>query len=398
MKLNSIKFSVLFFLFLAQSCEKSENSDDLQGVILGGNFPRWESTKIPLCWMNPEDSDPKTRLEFQAFVEEQMGRTGVVEVVGWQKCSPQMDPEHIEIRAALATTSQESGGGLSFVGKANGSLGLIPPISVSGEVLNFPKVLNNSEVQIDVGNATLVTFVTQSWPKNKLDQNWQKTAFLHEIGHAVGLLHEQDHNGSNCDLGVQRDPSNISLGNFDATSIMNYCFVSPAQEPKLSQGDIESIRALYTTGIFVTQETFFKQTDGQAGTLSQDAKCLLPEGTFLKLAGFLTGEKNLKIKLLEGIPGCSFKEGFIFRPHFDMAVHAVTQQATFLKGKNEEASKLTDLELCALPLGQELWITQKGLEEGSWRLLTPLSSACKLKGGFLEDGHLAKIFQPRAFE
>lgn len=79
-------------------------------------------------------------------------------------------------------------------------------------------------------------------------ENCIKTHALHEFGHGLGLLHEADRSGSNCELKTNHQ-TGMPLGAFDPNSIMNYCVnfegIRNNRVPKLSDGDIQALTSIY---------------------------------------------------------------------------------------------------------------------------------------------------------
>ncbi|MFK7827394.1 MAG: M12 family metallo-peptidase [Oligoflexales bacterium] len=70
---------------------------------------------------------------------------------------------------------------------------------------------------------------------------------LHEFGHAIGLEHEANRSDATCSESTNQ--AVISIGNYDANSIMNYCnnkkYIQNNWKPKLSVMDVSEIKKLY---------------------------------------------------------------------------------------------------------------------------------------------------------
>ncbi|MDB5104806.1 MAG: serine/threonine kinase [Fibrobacteres bacterium] len=104
-------------------------------------------------------------------------------------------------------------------------------------------------------NPTLIQTGTFSTSTNTTtyayNAGYHKVALLaqaiHEFGHLLGLAHEQNHVGkpASCEFKVDNLTSE-SLGEYDESSIMNYCNTNYARRQSTpSCGDIASIRTMY---------------------------------------------------------------------------------------------------------------------------------------------------------
>jgi hypothetical protein len=79
-----------------------------------------------------------------------------------------------------------------------------------------------------------------------------KAHSMHEFGHVLGFLHEQDRADAPplCPDGTRRRTdtpaaSGSKLGPYDPSSIMNYCLSTYFTDPKLSEGDIAAVQKVY---------------------------------------------------------------------------------------------------------------------------------------------------------
>ena len=81
-------------------------------------------------------------------------------------------------------------------------------------------------------------------------ENLKLSIALHEMGHAIGLRHEDAHPGRTCDDFEEAISDAQTVGPYNAQSIMSRCFYRNFDYEKgklfFNEGDIDTINKLYT--------------------------------------------------------------------------------------------------------------------------------------------------------
>lgn len=228
---------ILAFLLLI-GCGQA-GTDSKPKAVIDADAARWPNPKlIPICFTNKDAVDQDLYNDLLNTAVNQFARAGV-HFKKWTECEDQdyNDPIiRVKFKDAYDWENSRTyyyGGGKSKVGMTR-------------------RPLNNEN------GATLWIKLDRQYPtqEGKKRDNIMagtRSAFLHEIGHALGLLHEHTRtdyrpDGGECEAGenhsnIAEDAGSIDyIGRPDYDSVMSYCNLKVA---KLSVGDIAGIHALY---------------------------------------------------------------------------------------------------------------------------------------------------------
>jgi hypothetical protein len=188
-------------------------------TIAASVWPR--SQPIYVCWENPTPAYKDDMALVRKSIEESWEGYSQLQFSGWGRCASANRGIRILIDDSGPLT-REIGRNLESVQN-----GLLQGMK-NGMVLNF-------------------TFRNWSPTCQQTHDLCVKSIAMHEFGHAIGLVHEQNRPNAPGECWYLKQGSNgdTALTPYDKDSIMNYCNSSWNTQAKLSALDIDAVQTLY---------------------------------------------------------------------------------------------------------------------------------------------------------
>jgi len=194
---------------------------------------KWPNPRaVPVCIVNRSEISDDLYADVMNNTKREYARRAGIGLVGWKECRHEQFSEEI-IRIYFARVHDWS----PPTGAGGGS-----NVSVGKSAANCGLECNGGTMRIQIGESG---DYPDGWPWWVVGST--RRAVIHEMGHALGLMHEHERNDAvNCahsTVTYAAGGNDIYVDGYDAESIMNYC-KSPYQW-NLTDSDVRGLETLY---------------------------------------------------------------------------------------------------------------------------------------------------------
>jgi len=189
------------------------NSSEEKGFYLSTSL--WTQADIPVCWEELSHASDTDRERVQQAITDSWQAYSPLTFTGWGACEEYARGIRIAVRDSHPHVKK---------------LGRVIDGMSEGMVLNMD---------------------FQAWGTGCNTSGRRelciKAIAVHEFGHAIGIAHEQNRADTpdTCNDAPQGTNGDVTVGDWDAQSVMNYCNQVYVNNGILSQGDIATVQAAY---------------------------------------------------------------------------------------------------------------------------------------------------------
>ena len=207
---------------------------------------RWEESELIVCWESEADDLPDFKAKVKQNTDANFNRT-VIHLTGWEACSVTDDPD---IRVFIYDSPAAVQGPLLALRnqlKSEGQSGGHPRARARGNNLHGMKaglVLTSKFTDVDHGLMAQAEAFNSTGKANLI-----LGIALHEMGHAIGLRHEDAHPGRTCDTFEEPLGNDEAVTKYNFNSVMSRCFYRNFDYDQgtlaFNKGDVKGIAKAY---------------------------------------------------------------------------------------------------------------------------------------------------------
>ena len=199
----------------------------------------WTSrgNRVPVCWATAGYEREKDIV--RQAVRDTWEYYAELSFTGWGDCPTRGDEQQVRVDIQPHDASDEGAGGRAALGTN--------ALSRPGDAPN-----------VDLGFN----------PDGSADKQRVEYIGVHEFGHVLGFVHEQDLPGNvegpaHCDKTIGVDPNGVPVTAYDRNSVMNYCNGDGNGQGRLTDIDILGVRGIYGTRTHFAPSAVVLLGDGQ---------------------------------------------------------------------------------------------------------------------------------------